>query len=54
MAFGHSVIVYWTAIAIQAAANMVFTLGPSAHLPALATRAGLGTISGSSGIVRFV
>ena len=33
---------------------MVFTLRPSAHLPTLATRAGLGTISGSSGIVRFV
>lgn len=32
---------------------MVFTLGPSAHLPRLATLAGLGTISGSSGIVGF-
>jgi peptide subunit release factor 1 (eRF1) len=33
---------------------MVFTLRPSAHLPCLATRAGLGTISLDSGIVRFV
>jgi hypothetical protein len=33
---------------------MVFTLRPSAHLPTLSTRAGLGTISRSSGIVRFV
>ena len=33
---------------------MVFTLGPSVHLPRLATRAGLGTTSRSSGIVRFV
>ncbi|TWT49556.1 hypothetical protein Pla22_47530 [Rubripirellula amarantea] len=34
--------------------NMVFTLGPSAHLGSLATALGLGTISCSSGIVRFV
>ena len=33
---------------------MVFTHGPAAHLPYLATRAGLGTIFRSSGIVRFV
>ena len=33
---------------------MVFTQGPSAHLPCLVTLAGLGTISSSSGIVRFV
>ena len=33
---------------------MVFTLGPSVHLPRLATLAGLGTISHSSDIVRFV
>ena len=33
---------------------MVFTLRPSAHLPCLATRAALGTISGSSDIARFV
>ena len=34
--------------------NMVFTLGPSAHLRPLATLAGLGTIFSNSGIVRFV
>ena len=34
--------------------NMVFTQGPSAHLPCLATRVGIGRISRSSGIVRFV
>ena len=34
--------------------NMVFTQGPSAHLGTLATGHRLGTISGSSGIVRFV
>ena len=33
---------------------MVFTLRPSAHLPTLATRAGLGTISRCSCTVRFV
>ena len=33
---------------------MVFTQGPSAHLPRLATRADVGTISRSSGIARFV
>ncbi len=33
---------------------MVFTLGPSAHLGSLATGHGFGTISRSSGIVRFV
>ena len=33
---------------------MVFTQGPSAHLPTLSTRAGLGTIFRSSGIARFV
>ena len=33
---------------------MVFTHGPSAHLPCLATRAGLGRISRSSDIARFV
>ena len=33
---------------------MVFTLGPAAHLPCLAARAGLGTIVRSSCIVRFV
>ena len=33
---------------------MVFTLRPSAHLRCLATTAGLGTISRSSSIVRFV
>ena len=33
---------------------MVFTHGPSAHLPCLATRAGVGRITLSSGIVRFV
>ena len=33
---------------------MVFTLRPSAHLPRLATRAGLGTIFRSSDIARFV
>ena len=38
----------------QVAPDMVFTQEPSAHLPRLATRAGLGTISGSSEIVRFV
>ena len=36
------------------AANMVFTQGPSAHLPRLATWAGLGTISRNSGIACFV
>ena len=33
---------------------MVFTQGPSAHLPCLATRSGTGTISGSSDVARFV
>ena len=33
---------------------MVFTLRPSAHLPTLSTLAGLGTISHSSDIARFV
>jgi hypothetical protein len=33
---------------------MVFTHGPSAHLPCLATRAGFGRITRSSGIARFV
>ena len=33
---------------------MVFTLRPSAHLPCLATRAGLGRITRSSNIARFV
>ena len=33
---------------------MVFTHGPSAHLPCLATRAGVGRITLGSGIVRFV
>ena len=33
---------------------MVFTHGPTAHLPCLASRAGLGRITRSSGIVRFV
>jgi len=33
---------------------MVFTLWPSAHLPTLATLAGLGTVSRSSCIARFV
>ena len=34
--------------------NMVFTLGPSAHLRSLATGVGLGTITRSSYIARFV
>ena len=33
---------------------MVYTLGPSAHLPCLATRAGLGRIICSSDVARFV
>ena len=33
---------------------MVFTLGPSAHLPWLVAGAGLGTISRSSDTARFV
>ena len=33
---------------------MFFTLRPSAHLPTLATRAGVGTIARSSCIARFV
>ena len=38
----------------QRSYNMVFTLRPSAHLPCLATWAGLGIIFCSPGIARFV
>ena len=43
-----------TVIAIHRSYNMVFTLRPSAQLTCLATRAGLGRITRSSGIGRFV
>ena len=39
---------------VNVSCNMVFTLGPSAHLLTFGTRTGLGTISRSSGIARFV
>jgi len=41
-------------LVVRGSDNMVFTLRPPAHLPTLSTRAGLGTISRSSGIARFV
>ena len=41
-------------ITVPVTPNMDFTQGPSAHLPTLSTRVGIGTILGSSGIARFV
>ena len=38
----------------QRSRNMVFTHGPAAHLPCLATRVGVGTIFRSSDVARFV